>query len=58
MELILCNDIYVARNSQNFIMTSDIIVVMMDGIPGVGVGVAACLVASKCSGLMVVQFRM
>ena len=38
-------------------VTSDITVVVVGGIPRVGVGVAACLVASKCSGLVVVRFR-
>ena len=38
-------------------VTSDITVIVVGGIPRVGVGVAACLVASKCSGLMVVRFR-
>ncbi len=32
-------------------------VVVVGGIPRVGVGVTACLVASKCSGLVVVRFR-
>ena len=38
-------------------VSSDITVVVMGGIPRVGVGVTACLVASKCSGLVVVRFR-
>ena len=38
-------------------VSSDIAVVVVGGIPRVGVGAAACLVASKCSGLMVVRFR-
>ncbi len=38
-------------------VTSGKVVVVVGGIPRVGVGVAACLVASKCSGLMVVRFR-
>ena len=38
-------------------VASDITVVVVSGIPRVGVGVAACLVASKCSGSMVVRFR-
>ncbi len=39
------------------IVTSGKAVVVVGGIPRVVVGVAACLVASKCSGLMVVRFR-
>ena len=38
-------------------VSSDIPVVVVGGIPRVGVGVVACLVASKCSGLMVVRFK-
>ena len=38
-------------------VTSGKAVVMVGGIPRVVVGVAACLVASKCSGLVVVRFR-
>ena len=38
-------------------VASDIVVVVVGGIPRVGVGVTACLVASKCSGLVVVRFR-
>ena len=38
-------------------VASDITVVVVSGIPRVGVGVTACLVASKCSGLVVVRFR-
>ena len=38
-------------------VTSGKVVVVVVGIPRVEVDVAACLVASKCSGLMVVRFR-
>ena len=38
-------------------VTSGKAVVVVGGIPRVVVDVAACLVASKCSGLMVVWFR-
>jgi len=38
-------------------VTSNITAVVVGGIPRVVVGVAACLVASKCSGSMVVRFR-
>ena len=37
-------------------VTSDITVVVVGGIPRVGVGVAASLVASKCSESIVVLF--
>ena len=38
-------------------VTSGKVVVVVSGIPRVVVGVAECLVASKCSGSMVVRFR-